>query len=147
MLILYPKPPSDPSIPQWWGFSLEINRRLKSFSMLWRLGPISLHFQKNVVIDVLVGEFLNTRNFERPSRFYVIRLNNPDKLSPGRTAKIIRLVCMDCKMEYPCPADLDTDVKCDCSIIRRNCVMLWWNRNPSARLGESLYRSSHEFTL
>jgi hypothetical protein len=141
MLILYPKPPRDPSIPQWWVFSLETNRRLKSFFMLWRLGLIALHFHRNAI------EFTNTTNFARPSRFYVIRLNNPDKLSPGRTAKIIRLVCMDCGMEYPCPADLDTDVKCDCSLVRQNCVMLWWNRNLSRRQGESLYRNSHEFTL
>lgn len=148
MTILYPKPPSDPSIPQWWVFSLEINRRLKSLSMLWRLGLFAIYFQRNAVVaDGWMSSYPPEIQYARPSRFYVIRLNNPDKLHPGNTAKILRAICIDCGMEYPCPANLDFDGKCDCTIVRKTSVVLWWNRNKPLRWPERMYKNTHEFIL
>lgn len=142
MLWLYPKPPADPRIPQWWVFSLETNRRLKSISMLWRLGPISLHWQRNHV------EITNHSNYARPTRFYVIRLNNPVRSGMGTgVAKIFRLICVDCGLEFPCPANLDTPVLCDCALVRKSSIMLWWNRNLKPQDGELLYKRSYEITL
>lgn len=135
MRFLYPKPPNSPTIPQWWVFSFEINPRLQSLSMLWRLGPVSVQLQFRTTDDGF-----SRQSFARPTRFYVIRLNNGP-------AKILKLICVDCGLEYPCPPDLASPALCDCTLSRKTCVVLWWKRNPRPRTGELLYERSREFAL
>ncbi len=120
MKILSPKPPKDPSCPQWWVLSVDIHRLPaigRVIDILVRAKWISFQIRRNAAVDN-PGEL----KFIRPSRFTSVYIVHPN----GGGAQ--KLKCEECGAEYPFPVTGRAYACGFCAVERESVVRLWWRR-------------------